>query len=298
MRPSKLTTVVLTAVFMSLASPSFANPFVSGGVESVAPAVSPVRASRPSERIVVSQLEFRERLASLIGEWKQTGSARAIWGLLAVAFVYGFLHALGPGHRKTIVFSMYVARKAPAGEPALVGVLLATLHGGAAIGVLLAVRGVSGALSTQASSIGIWMEGGSYLVLIVLAGILSAKALCALLSSCPSRSATRMGLGALLVSGAYPCPGAILVLILSLTLDIVPIGMLAVASMSLGMSVPIVAAGYLAWFGRARLFMSLKMEEERIGRLSAGVELMGYLTLLAVSVYVALPFALSLIQLF
>lgn len=297
MRQGKLLVSLMAAAFLALASPSFANPFASGGAEPGEPAVSPVRASRPSERIVVGQLEFRERLASLIGEWKDTGSARSLWAMLAVAFAYGFLHALGPGHRKTIVFSMYVARKAPAGEPALVGFLLAGLHGGAAIGVLLAIRGVSGALSTRASSVAVWMEGGSYLLLIALAGFLSAKALCALLSSCPPRPATRMGLGALLLSGAYPCPGAILVLILSLTLDIVPVGMLAVASMSLGMSVPIVAAGYLAWFGRARLFMSLKMEEDRIGRISAGVELMGYLTLLAVSVYVALPFAASLVRL-
>lgn len=304
--------VALAAFFLTAlviaGSAAFANPFTgnSGGdagvidEETSAPQQdraiepSPVRASRPSESNVNRQLAVRERLAALFHEWKKTGSPGALWAILGAAFAYGILHALGPGHRKTIVFSLYLARTAPAAEPALVGALLALLHGGAAVVVLLALRGVSGAISARAAVVTLWMEGLAYALLVGVSAILSVRALCDLFSSCPKRRAGAMGLGTLLVSGLYPCPGAILILILSLALDLVPLGIMAVAAMSLGMSFPITAAGYLAWFGRTRLFMSLKMEEAKIGRLSAGAELVGYLLLLGFSAYIAVPFFASL----
>ncbi len=279
---------------------SFANPFAGdasrqdpAGAAPSAAAPSPVRASRPSEGIVVRQLAVREKMAVLFREWEDTGSPGVLWALFGASFAYGLLHALGPGHRKTLVFSLYLARRAPAAEPALVGALLALLHGGTAVVVLLAIRGVTGALSARATEITLWLEGSAYVLLVSLSAALSVRALCDLFSSCPGRRHGAMGLGALLVSGAYPCPGAILVLILALTLDLVPLGVAAVAAMSAGMSLPIVAAGYLAWFGRTRLFMSLKMEESRIGRLSSGIELLGYLLLLGFSAYIAAPFFAS-----
>ncbi len=276
---------------------AFANPFSGAGSGDASgrrtATPSPVRASRPPDGVVTRQLAVRERLAALLLEWKETGSRGALRAVLGAAFAYGFLHALGPGHRKTLVFSLYLARKASPAEPALVGLLLALLHGGAAVAVLFALRGVTGAISSRATEVTLWMEGSAYVLLVTLSAVLSVRALCDLMSTCPKRRHGAAGLGALLLSGAYPCPGAILVLILALTLDLVPAGVAAVAAMSVGMSLPIVAAGYLAWFGRTRLFMSLKTEEARIGRLSAGVELLGYASLLGFSAYIAAPFFAS-----
>ena len=105
-----------------------------------------------------------------------------------------------------------------------------------------------------------------------------------------------MSLGTILLTGIYPCPGAILILILSLTLDITGIGIIAVFAMSLGMSIPIIGAGYLAWFGRTGLFHALKNNEKKLGRISAGVELFGYSFLLLFALYMAEPFILSMIR--
>jgi ABC-type nickel/cobalt efflux system permease component RcnA len=74
------------------------------------------------------------------------------------------------------------------------------------------------------------------------------------------------------------------------------VGVLAVFAMSLGMSIPIIAAGYLAWFGRTGIFLGLRAREDRIARLSAGVEFAGYLLLLGFSLYMAQPFLLSLLR--
>jgi ABC-type nickel/cobalt efflux system permease component RcnA len=140
------------------------------------------------------------------------------------------------------------------------------------------------------------MEGGSYVLLIILALVLAVRALVEVVRVPGGKKKAAASLGAVLVSGIYPCPGAVLVLVLALTLDMLFVGVLAVFAMSLGMSIPIIAAGYLAWFGRTGIFLGLWAREDRIARLSAGVEFAGYLLLLGFSLYMAQPFLVSLLR--
>lgn len=257
---------------------------------------APVRTGAPNAKLTRRQGSLRESIADYFYEWKGTRSRSILRGILGAAFLYGILHALGPGHRKTVVFSLYLAKGAPAWEPAATGLLLALLHGGAAIVILLALRGVSGAISGKADTIAVYMEGGAYVLLILIACALALHAVRELIAGNSRHKAGNAGLGTILLTGAYPCPGAILVLVLSLTLGITGIGVFAVLAMSFGMCLPIVAAGYLAWFGRTGLFLALGRNGQTLARLSSVFELAGYAFLLCFSVYMAEPFLLSLIR--
>lgn len=282
-----------------LTAPLAANPFMGAGTDaSGKPAVriSPVRAGRANPTLVANQATLREDLGAFFYSWKESGSSALFWGIIGVSFIYGILHALGPGHRKTVIFSLYLARAAPAWEPAGTGLLLSLLHGGAAVVLLFVFRGVSGAISGKADDVATWMEGVAYALLIAIALALVVQALGDLARGTPKRASGIQSLGTILLTGVYPCPGAILVMILSLTLDITGIGVVAVFAMSLGMSVPVVAAGYLAWFGRTGLFRSLKANESRIDRIAAAIELVGYSILLAFALYMAAPFILSVVR--
>ncbi len=297
--------LVALAVFITAGSALLsANPFTSreassgDGSSRVIPDPSPVRTAQPDEALVTRQMALRNELADMFLQWKNGHNPAAIRIILLLSFLYGVFHALGPGHRKTVIFSVYLARKAPVTEPGITGLVLALLHGGSAIGVLLVLRGITGAISARADSISRWMEGGSYVLLIILAAVLSIRALIELFRASSAGSKVRTSLGAVLVSGIYPCPGAILILVLALTLDVLVVGIFAVLAMSVGMSFPIIAAGYLAWFGRTGIFLGLKAREERIARLSAGIELGGYLLLLMFSLYMAQPFLASLLRMF
>lgn len=276
-----------------------ANPFMGDGLGADgrnARQASPVRTAAADQNLVAKQAILRESLGNYFYEWKESGSRRLFWGIIGLAFLYGILHALGPGHRKTVIFSLYLARKAPAWEPAGTGLLLAILHAGAAVVILFALRGVSGAISGKADNITVYMEGFAYVLLIAVALYLVICAIRDLSRGSNDKKSDAMSLGTILLTGIYPCPGAILVLVLSLTLGITGIGILAVFAMSIGMSIPIIAAGYLAWFGRTGLFLALKSNESRLARVSASIELAGYLVLLAFAAYMAEPFVLSLIR--
>lgn len=296
-RTARLAIALLAAFACSLQLA--ANPFTGGGAGAdgqIERTASPVRASAADQNLVARQASLRESLGNYFYEWKESGSRKLFWGIIGVAFLYGILHALGPGHRKTVIFSLYLARKAPAWEPAGTGLLLALLHAGAAVVLLFILRGVSGAISGKADNITVYMEGFAYVLLIAVALYLVVCAIRDLVRGSSGKRSEAMSLGTILLTGVYPCPGAILVLVLSLTLDITGIGILAVLAMSLGMSVPIIAAGYLAWFGRTGLFLALKNNEARLARVSAAVELTGYSVLLAFAAYMAQPFVLSLIR--
>lgn len=302
MRSSRRKFIRLTVALMLLLSSSLqlvANPFMGSGTGANGKTVrqaSPVRTSAADQNLVIKQASLRESLGNYFYEWKENGSRSLFWGIIGVAFLYGIIHAMGPGHRKTVIFSLYLARKAPAWEPAGTGFLLALLHAGAAVVLLLILRGVSGAISGKADNITVYMEGFAYVLLIAVALYLVAEAIKELVRGTDGTKKDAMSLGTILLTGIYPCPGAVLVLVLSLTLNITGIGILAVFAMSLGMSIPIIAAGYLAWFGRTGLFLALKSNEARLGRISAGVELIGYSVLLLFAMYMAEPFMLSLIR--
>lgn len=284
-----------------IAFPAAANPFTAPAQGSTGgsglPAAHPVRAGAANPELVSAQALLHERLGNLMTAWEQNAGAGAAWAIIGAAFLYGVLHAFGPGHRKTVVFSLYLAKSAPAWEPAGTGIALAVLHGGASFLLMLALKGVQGAVSARADSIAAWLEGGAYVVLILAALALAVGAVRSLVTGRHSHGREGATLGTILITGIYPCPGAILVLVLAVSLGTLGVGIMAVIAMSLGMSVPIVAAGYLAWFGRSGVFFALKRNETLLARVSAAVELAGYLMLLAFSVYIALPFLAGLARL-
>ena len=283
--------LMLVALLLCLApAPAMANPFMGSQGQ---PSIVPVQAGGPGQpSLVQGQLDLRQKLAGYLSEWKDGRSASLLLVIVGIAFAYGILHALGPGHRKTVVFSIYIGRKAPWWEPIASSLALAGLHGGAAILLLIIFRGVSGAVSAATDSVATIMEGSAYCLLIVMAAFLLARATLDLVKG-RARSADGMGLGTLILTGIYPCPGAILVLVLSLSLNIVDIGIVAVLAMSLGMSLPILGFAYLGWFGRSGLLKRLRNREADIQKVGAILEMAGFSLLLAFSVYIALPFISS-----
>jgi len=78
-------------------------------------------------------MRFREAMADLFSDLKEEKSPAVLAGLPGAGFLYGILHALDPGHRKTVMFSLFAARKARWYEPLAAGFLSALLHGMSAV---------------------------------------------------------------------------------------------------------------------------------------------------------------------
>ena len=276
--------------FIALAiSPLFANPLTGNKKSPV-----PVYQAKPSEAILQGQRFLNNKLGDYIASWKEHKSMSVLFSILGISFLYGLIHAAGPGHRKTVVFSFYLTRAAKPIEPFLTGLALAAAHGGAAGLLMLIFKGVSGAISVKTNNAAIYMEGISFFVLIILSIYGIIDAILELKIKKPNGTKP-LKLGAILLSGIYPCPAAMLVLILSVSLDVAGLGFWAVTALSLGMSVPIIASAYLAWAGRTGLFFKLKNKERAAALTGAIFQIIGYAFLLFFSIKTALPFIMGLI---
>ena len=277
--------------FSLLALNAFANPF-TGNKNSP----SPVRQKQPSASIVEGQRFLHHRLGEYIQNWSENAKARDFFLIILFSFLYGIIHAIGPGHRKTVIFSFYITRCAHRFEPLFVAFVLAFSHGGVALLLALIFKGVAGAMTVNTNDASIYLEGFSFLLLIALS---SFSILHVIFDHLIRHKDTENGknkkirLLTLLLSGLYPCPAALLVLTLTFALGIVPTGIIAVLAMSTGMCVPITASGYLAWAGRIGLFHRLK-DKKKVAISSTIFELLGYVFLLLFSLYTAMPFILSL----
>lgn len=283
--------VVLLYLIINAVQPITANPFT--GTKDSPP---PIYHQQGSKENTEQQRILHEKLGSYLYEWTEHKSISVLITILLISVLYGLLHAMGPGHRKTVVFSFYLARKAPAYEPLLIGMALAFIHGGTAIILMIVFKGITGAVSGHTHDTSIYMEGFSFILLTVLSVYslihsihhITGKAHC-----CHHHHHKKARLGMLLLSSVYPCPAIIMVAVLSASLNILPLGIACAVSMSVGMSIPITTSAYLAWAGREGLFKKFKQSERQIGLIGNILEILGYSILLYISARAAIPFVIS-----
>ena len=287
---------LIALIILALALSAWSNPFY-GGTDDGIPTPAAPSVGRPG-LFVSLQLEMRERMALAFNRTSE--GPGALFALLGLTFAYGVLHAAGPGHRKTVVFSMFLGSHAGFWEPLAVGFLSAAVHAGSGAVLILVLSLIRGAATSfgAADSIMVWMDGGSLLVLALLALVLIGLKLRELLTGHHHHhgSGGKGRYGMIIVASVVPCPGTIMILLFALYLDALILGIAATVAIALGMGLVVSAAAYLAWFGREGLFNRLKTTEHSMARFSGFLELGSYSLILVFSLTAVRPFVISLIQ--
>jgi nickel/cobalt transporter (NicO) family protein len=286
----------LFALLLALsAAAAYANPFF--GAEEGAPAAPEYLVRRTAPGAFVGlQSRFRDSLAEAFNQAGSEGAAA--FAVLGIAFLYGLAHAAGPGHRKTVVFSLFLGSKAKAWEPLAAGFLSAlthTLSGGLVILVLTLLRGAIASLAS-AEAVLAWMDGGSLLVLAFIALILIMNKL-RHMNHAHEHGGARKGrgkYGIIFFTSLVPCTGSIMVLLFSLYMGSPLLGVAALLFIALGQGLVVSLAAYLAWFGREGLFLKLKERERTVAMVSGYLEIASYALILGFSIYMVWPFLLSL----
>ncbi len=257
------------------------NPFLSAPQESEEPSFiqkpsSSAGAGSLSRWSVDFQRRLRDVMARAFGSPKAApeepeaspgergASPGGLLLLLGAAFLYGILHAAGPGHRKTVLFAWFAGRPARPAAAAGAGLFFSALHAGSAVAVVVLVsRLVRQALTLTLDQVTLYMEFFSFLALILVgAGLLLSEILPFLgrlrreevevEEGRANRSSRKLWI-VLLSSGWVPCPGAVIILVFSLTVGALGTGVLAVGAMSLGMAVTLTAVGLLSLGGRGMI---------------------------------------------
>src|SRR6056297_1231684 len=223
-----------------------------------------------------------------------------LFAALGAAFLYGLLHALGPGHRKTVIFSYFLAEDAPVLQGVAAGVLMAVLHGAAAAALILPIYYIlRGSLLITFNSVSLYIEIATFAFIAAFGGIMLIYHLIPFLRgvhghdqghgpspSTPTsaegghdipRPRRRKNLLLLVIgSGLVPCPGAAMVLMFALSMQMTAFGLMAVGAMSLGMAVTISAVAVLTLGARATLQRGAEKHHQFTTILHTTLELGGY----------------------
>ena len=306
---------VLTAVLAVLLlfcsyghSEAQANPFFG----SPAPAPSAPSVSMPRlQALIDAQRSIRELLADAVD--RSAHGDRGLLALLALAFAYGLLHALGPGHRKVALAAYFLARPARPIQGAAAGASVALLHAAAAAAVIYGLYYLfRAAVTTAFASVSSVLELASYAAIVILGLILLAVAIRGILVAGKTRQDSRSVDGEdhserigrdekktltaiILSSGAVPCPGTALILIFCLSQNLAWIGVLAAVAMSLGMAVVTVGVSLAAIFGKRGLLSTLPRGSRLSTLLHQGLEIGGAVLIIAFALFMLSPYLLGLV---
>jgi nickel/cobalt exporter len=206
-------------------------------------------------------LQVLQPVFSLLSVWQKklrgqlTHVSRDIrgnpWGqsfllFLILSFVYGVIHALGPGHGKSIVFSYFLSRPGRYVHGVLMGNLITFVHVFSAVAIVLGfyltlktaglssfehVRGM-----LEKISYALLMLLGLFLVLYKVREL--TRGTLTNLQEYKTAEADFKHLALMaLATGLVPCPGAALILLFTITLDILIPGLIAMVCIALGMGV-------------------------------------------------------------
>ena len=281
----------LAALLMFLllaASPAAAqtNPFTGAPAPSPAPAAQPAEPpgffAQINREIARFQRDTTREMSQRMRAIRDGETPMALLVGLGLAFLYGVIHAAGPGHGKAVVVGYFLTRHAQIGRGLLMGLQISVGHVVSAIiialGADLLFRTVWG---TSAAEIR-WIQLASYaLIALIGAWMLVETARgrghhhehCTIPGHDHSHGGHSHGghdhhahehrpqgwlsLGV----GIVPCTGAILVMLYALANGILLAGFLLVAAIAAGMALTMAALGMLAIVARQAMTRWTSREE-------------------------------------
>lgn len=212
------------------------------------------------------------------GMWRgmtSTTDIAAVPAFMAGAFVFGMVHALMPGHGKSVLVSYHLGRPSRVLDGALTGTLLALTHVG--IAVLFVMAGVavisrSLALAGRAPA----FEATSAALIAAVGAFLLYRAMQ------PGRHIhSSDGKALAFFAGLVPCPLTTFILVYALSHNQLALGFAAVLAMLGGVIVTIVSFAVAAVLVRDRFVRVLDKSEGLRERLGFWLECAGGVAVLA-----------------
>lgn len=212
-------------------------------------------------RIITWQAHLRQKAGTYARQIRENPWGSAFWSYLVLAFGYGVVHALGPGHGKVFVSTYFLSRRGSVRQGLLMGGLMSFLHVLSAVVLVFVFY-----FLLKAGGLGSVEDAGRHMQkisagLICLVGLVMAwKSIRAILHGhtdkcgcCSSGTDNKNMLSLCLAVGLIPCPGAALILFFSITLDILTAGLLAMIFLASGLALTTISFALASLFARNML---------------------------------------------
>ncbi len=244
------------------------NPFVSGKrnnsqTENTA-LTKPRWYQAMLAKITAWQRSLRQQLTRFGKDIREQPFGKAFWLFLLCSLAYGAIHAIGPGHGKTIVVSYFLSRPGKYWDGILMANMLTCVHVFSAVTIVLFVHfalTVTGLTTFDTASR--YLERLSCGLLILLGLFLLGRcvydirqAIVQPLEDLPAaqQSDRRQVMLTAFITGLVPCPGAALILMFTISQQIFAAGLSAMVCMAAGMGATTTLCALGAILSRNALF--------------------------------------------
>ncbi len=285
---------VLFAIIVCLiacpAAPAVGNPFLTTP-QKKEETVTQKRTFHPAviQKVIrtlsKAQRQLHAKISRFARQLKNEPSVKTFLLLFAIAFSYGVIHAVGPGHGKLFAVSYFFSEKAEVKKGAMLGNMIAFMHAGTSIVLVLIIYGI---VSRTVLS---HVENTTRTISLISYGMVTLIGLTLLLLRIKSKahhglpdhshdgdlsfSSNTSLISIALAAGIIPCPGTILLLIFSISLDMLLLGILLALAIAAGMAVTISLAGIAVIISR-QLLLDVILRTKKIRLILAnGLEFAG-----------------------
>lgn len=236
----------------------------AGNIDAMEPSDSVVQNNQPvvkvrdsrdfclTENFADQQKKLRENIAAKITAMKN-GESGIIWTFLLICFLYGMLHALGPGHGKSIVVGYFLARKGKWKHGIALGAGITFTHTLSAVILLFVLYGILKAAVFPSFELGRQgIEKVSYGLVCFTGLLLIGIAIHDLVKLLRNRhigenetgevavsknTSWKELIGVAAVTGIVPCPAVALIVLFSLLNSMVALALASAGAVCVGMTV-------------------------------------------------------------
>ncbi|MDD5456279.1 MAG: hypothetical protein PHV30_04520 [Candidatus Margulisbacteria bacterium] len=258
-----------------------ANPFMTlqPVKSSHVPAISD---NQMLSMINLAQKHLKEELVVLSKKIKTVSSPKFWIILLAVSFIYGVIHAVGPGHGKIVAASYFINTTSRFYHPLIYGISFALLHSLSAIILTFVIYFILKLpLMSSFSSTGDMALVISYGLLLLIGFLMLVKAF-KKQNDEQEFNLTRL-LSVSAISGMVPCPGALVILAFSIALESLMVGISSVIFMALGMAVTLSLVGIVVSFGKDSVLTKMFREKPVYLKAQRVLSVLGALLIIVIS---------------
>ena len=306
MRKLGFVAILLTLLF-GLSAPSDADPLTGhGGAPEASVSDNTGFSEAALGQLMALQRELNDAISAAFHDVEETGSHRALALILVLAFLYGVLHAIGPGHGKSVVASYFVGRHARWASGIVMGGLISVIQGVTAI-ILVGILAV----------ILQWRQfdvlSHATLVEFISYGLIAALGIAMLYRALTGTGhhhdhdhdhghahhahghdhdhghADHHGVEQpldrrlILATGLTPCASAIIILLFALANEALGIGIAAVAALSIGMAITVSSIGVATVLGRRAMLALVDRVGVQTHRIEQGLSVLGAVVIIAAS---------------
>lgn len=218
------------------------------------------------KHISVLQRSLNQKITELSKEIKEKNSAKPILIIFFITFIYGMVHALGPGHGKTVTFSYFLSERAEVKKGIVVGTLIGFLHAASALILVLVLYFIiQQSFLRPIEDLSRIIKLISYGLITLIGLFLLSKTIIGLrkekraVKRINDSLVTKSIIPFAIAVGIIPCTGAVIVLLFSISMGMLGIGIISTLCMALGMATTISLVGVstiLAKKGVTRFFIN------------------------------------------